>query len=64
MDIQLKKLENRMLMGYLVSKALKTKFQLLCLCLRDNFFNDNNIHIARCCRHIGNKMADKKRKKF
>jgi len=60
MDMQLKKLENPILRCYLVPKAHKTKLQLLCLCFRDDLFNGNNIHIARCRHHTGNKYGRQK----
>jgi len=62
MDTQLKMLENPMLRGYLVSKAYKTKFQLLFLFLGMIFsmaiiFTSPGVAVTPEIN-----MADKKRK--
>ena len=60
MDIQLKKLENFILRCYFLSKAHKNKIQTDAYIFRDDFFNGNNIHIARCRYHTGNKYGGQK----
>ena len=62
MDTQQKKLENPILRCYLVSKAHKNKIPTAVptYVFTDDLFNGNNIHVARCRRHNGNKYGGQK----